>query len=136
MTATPAPPAGARILTGNLPGIASMAALAAGFPAAEAPLADWDPPLLVAAQGDMVRYRRQGGSGEVQRAARLPGRPLLRRVAAIVRALFRALVGGIVGGLVGGLVSAVVKALIGARLSEALSKAFSGPLSAPLLRPL
>lgn len=41
MTATPAPPAGARILTGNLPGIASMAALALEFPEAEALLADW-----------------------------------------------------------------------------------------------
>ena len=98
--------------------------MGSGVPAAEAPLADWDPPLLVAAQGDTVRDRRQGGPRQTQRAARLPGRPLLRPVAALVRALS--------GALVGGLVSVVVEPRTGARLSEA----FSGPSSQLFFRPL
>lgn len=50
MTTDPARPAAGRLLTGNLLGIAAMVAWAAGFPAAGVLLADWDPPLLVAAR--------------------------------------------------------------------------------------
>jgi len=50
MTGNPTHPDRGRIVAGNALGVASMAAWAAGFPAAEALLADWDLPLLVAAR--------------------------------------------------------------------------------------